>query len=127
MPAKLEEPKTIHFVKHSPGVGDKIGLGEYCEEMIEAHEPALLDTMRDATPIELPAAFKARDNNKGVLRYELKSAVCVAAAARCTEERLLDISNGRIASAKGSPELRNMIRDFSVSKGVDPEGLKEEM
>ena len=78
-PAHLEHGDTFHFFyKEGSGAkGHVAGLVEYCEELVEAYEAPLLETMRQASPIDVPKEMNV--GNKGVLRYELKDAVCVRA------------------------------------------------
>ena len=125
VPDKLEDTKTMHFLKRSPGAGNQMGLRDYCEELVESHESDILETIREAKPVDLPPSLVAMSKNKGVLHYEVKSALCVAATARCTEERLLAISNGRILSAKGNPAVKEMMAEYAKHSAQTQ--IKEEM
>jgi len=135
VPAKLEKTSTLHFTSAgstSTSAGSSSGgrsevtpvLTAFCQELVEQHEDALLETMRDALPIEVPEIMRS---SAGLLRYELKEAVCVRATESCTDERLNAISFGRIAllddaSVGTKSKATQMLKEFA-KQAKQPSGM----
>jgi len=127
VPAKLEN--TLHFTSAGSLSGGRSEftqvLTAFCQELVEQHEEALLETMRDARPVELPEIMMR--SSPGLLRYELKEAMCVRATESCTDERLNAISFGRIAllddaSVGTKSEATRMLKEFA-KQAKPPSGM----
>jgi len=118
VPAKLETTQTIHFLdSRDQSVKELVGLREYCEELVEAHEDAVLEVMRRAQPAE--TAPSTKQSSGGHLRYEIKAEMCVEAAGRCSVEALADITDGRTAEGVAKPEMHQPSMGVVDQEAID--------